>query len=86
MCLVLDLKVNIHFNLIKNCKGAWTLTKLPRSNEEAVVEVDIHVGDDDVGVENSLKNEKPQEMRGHRKKSGRELGLGLQFHPLWGKR
>ena len=43
--------------------------------------VDIHVGDDDV----SLKNEKPHEMRGHQEKSGRELGLGLQFHSFLGK-
>jgi hypothetical protein len=28
---------------------------------KAVVEVDIPVGDDDVGVEKSPKNEKPQE-------------------------
>ena len=48
--------------------------------------MDIHVRVDDVGVEKSPKNEKPHEMRGHREKSGRELGLGLQFHPYWGKR
>ena len=41
------------------------LTKLRRCNEEAVVKVDILVGDDDVRVEKSPKNEKPQEMRGH---------------------
>ena len=85
LCLVLDLIVNIYFNLIKNCEGAWTSTKLRRCNEEAVVEVDIHVRDDDVGVEKLPKNEKPQEMRGHQENSGRKLGLGLQFHLFWGK-
>lgn len=59
MCFVSDLRVNIHFNLTKNCEGAWTLTKLQKCNEEVVVEVDIPVGDDDVGVEKSPKNEKP---------------------------
>jgi hypothetical protein len=59
--------------------------------EEAVVEMNIHVGDDDVGVEKSpkkweatrkMKNERPpREEREAQEVSGRELGLGLQFHP-----
>jgi hypothetical protein len=57
--------------------------------EEAVLEVNIHVGDDDVGVEKSLKkNEKWQattrRKRSHRKLSGREVGLGWHFHPIFG--
>jgi hypothetical protein len=61
LCFVLDLKVIRHFNLIINCGGAWTLTKLQKCNEEVVAEVDIPIGDDDVGVEKSPKNEKPHE-------------------------
>ena len=56
------LKANIHFNVTKNYEGAWTLTKLQRCNEEAVVEVDIDVGDDDARVEKSPKSEKPHEI------------------------
>jgi hypothetical protein len=61
LCFVSDFKVIRHFNLRKNCGGAWTLTKLQKCNEEVVAEVDIPVGDDDVGVEESPKNEKPRE-------------------------
>jgi predicted transcriptional regulator YdeE len=50
--------------------------------EEAVVEMNIHVGDDDAGVENSLKKNKKWEATKrrestHREVLGRELGLGL---------
>lgn len=56
------LKVNIHCNVTKNYEGAWTLTKLQSCNEEAVVGVDIDVGDDDARVEKSPKSEKPHEI------------------------
>ena len=59
MCLISDLKVNKHFNVVKKYEGVWTLTELRRCNDEVVVEVDIHVGHDDAGVEKSPKNEKP---------------------------
>ena len=58
-CLILYLKVDKHFDYTKNYKDVWMLTKPWRCNEEAVVEVDIHVGDDDnAKVEKSPKNEK----------------------------
>ena len=48
--------------------------------EEAVMEMNIHVGDDDVGVEKSPKNERPPTKgREARELLGRELGLDLHF-------
>lgn len=53
--------------------------------------MDILVGDDYPGVEksqfflrNHMINERPHEAteRNHGEKSGREVGLGLQFHPF----
>lgn len=60
LCPISDLEVNKHFNPTKNCEGAWTLIKMRRCKKKTVIEVDIHVGDDDARVEKSLKNEKPQ--------------------------
>jgi hypothetical protein len=55
--------------------------------EEAVVEMKIDVGDDDVRVGESLKNERPpREGREARELAERELGLSFQFHSFLGKR
>jgi hypothetical protein len=58
--------------------------------KEVVVEMNILVGDDHVKVKKLLKkNEKweatKRRERSHRKVSGSELGLGLQFHSILGK-
>ena len=50
--------------------------------EEAVMEMNIHVGDDDVQVEKSPKKNEKREVtnkreRSHQEVSRRELGLGL---------
>ena len=65
------------------------VTKNPTLNKicaiEVVVKMDIHVGDNDVGVEKSLKKDEKSKAtkrreRSHGEVSGRELGLSLQFH------
>jgi hypothetical protein len=57
--------------------------------EEAVVEMNVPVGDIDARVEKSpKKNEKSKATkrrgRSHKMASGREFKLGLQFHSLLG--
>ena len=58
--------------------------------EEAVVDINILVGDDNFGVEKSpKKNENwyatKRRERNRREVLGRGLGVGLWFHPLLGK-
>ena len=53
--------------------------------EEAVVEINIHVGDDDVGVEKSTKKNEKWKMRGHQKKGeepSRGVGKRVMVRPI----